>query len=97
MYASMNHNEPIPGTLDQNEANLNAVTCCLGTNFVVLSYTNIVAYVYPYNDAYEPMTSVPIVTGATKYHHPSGQPYILVINEAFFYGTKLKHTLLDPN
>ena len=97
MCADINQNEPTPGISGQNEADSNVDTCCLGTNFVVLSYTNRTADVYPYNDAYEPMTSVPIVTGATTYHHPNGQSYILVINEALFYGTKLKHTLLNPN
>ena len=54
MYASMNQNEPTPGTLGQNEVDSNADICCLGTYFVVLTYTNRTADVYPYNDAYEP-------------------------------------------
>ena len=90
-------NEPTPGTVGNNEADSNADTCCLGTNFTVISYTNRTADVYPYDEAYEPITSVPIVSGATVFHHPSGQSYILVVNEALFYGTKLKHTLLNPN
>ena len=90
-------NEPTPGTTGNNEADSNADTCCLGTNFTVLSYTNRTVDVYPYDEAYEPITNVPIVTGATVFHHPSGQSYILVVNEALFYGTKLKHTLLNPN
>lgn len=90
-------NEPTPGTTGNNEADSNADTCCLGTNFTVLSYTNRTADVYPYDEAYDPITNVPIVTGATVFHHPCGQSYILVVNEALFYGTKLKHTLLNPN
>ena len=43
------------------------------------------------------MTSVPIVSGATTYHHSDGTSYILVINEALFYGKKLKHSLINPN
>jgi len=43
------------------------------------------------------MTSVPIVSGATTYHHPNGSSYILVINEALYYGKKLTHTLINPN
>ena len=80
MYEDMYQYEPTPGTPGQNEADSNADTCCLGTNFVVLSYTNRTADIYPYNEAYEPITSVPIVTGATTYRHPNGQSYILVIN-----------------
>ena len=43
------------------------------------------------------MTSVPIVSGATTYHHSDGTSYILVINEALFYRKKLKHSLINPN
>ena len=52
---------------------------------------------YPYNDSYEPVRQVPIVSGATKYDHPSGQSYILIINEALFYGRKMDHSLINPN
>lgn len=86
-----------PGTTAPNESDSNADTCCLGMNFTVLSYTNRTADVYPYDDSYEPMTSVPIVSGATTYHHPNGSSYILVINEALYYGKKLTHTLINPN
>ena len=55
------------------------------------------ADVYPYNDLYEPVRQVPIVSGATKYNHPSGQSYILIINEALFYGRKMDHSLINPN
>ena len=90
-------NEPTPGRTGNNEADSNADTSLLGTNFTELSYTSRTADVYPYDEAYEPITNVQIVTGATVFHHPCGQSYILVVNEALFYGTKLKHTLLNPN
>ena len=52
---------------------------------------------YPCNDSYEPITSVPIVSGASTYHHPNGESYILIVNEALYYGNMLKHMLLNPN
>lgn len=64
-------------------------------NFVLLAYTDKTVDVYPYGDPYEPMTSVHIVTGATMYHHQDGSSYILVINEALYYGKKLKHSLIN--
>ena len=85
------------GTKAFNEADSNADTCCLGANFTVLHYTNRTADVYPYDASYEPVKSVPIVTGATTYHHPNGQAYIIIINEALFYGNKLDHSLINPN
>ncbi len=80
-----------------NEADSNADTCCLGANFVVISYTSRTADVYPYDSSYKPIRSVPIVTGATTYHHPNGESYILIINEALYYGNKLDHSLINPN
>jgi len=42
--------EPIPGTIAQNEADTNADTCCLGSNFIALSQSNRSADVHPYSD-----------------------------------------------
>ena len=80
-----------------NESDTNADTCCLGMNFTVLSYTSRTVNVYPYDDSYTPITNVPIVIGATTYHHGDGNSYILIINEALYYGQRLKHSLLNPN
>ena len=76
MHINQLRQEISPGTTASNESDSNADTCCLAMNFTVLSYTNRTADVYPYDDSYEPMTSVPIVSGATTYHHPNGSSYI---------------------
>ena len=89
--------ETSPDTVAPNESDSNAGICCLGNNFIVISYTNQTADVYPYDDSYEPMTSVPIVSGATTYHHPNGMSYTLVISEALYYGKKLQYSLINPN
>ena len=91
------HNTTTPGAMAFNESDSNVYTCCLGMNFTVLSYTNRTADVNPYDDSYTPITNVPIVTGTTTYHHGDGTSYILVINEALYYGQKLKHSLINPN
>ena len=91
------HKDGAPGTTAMNEADSNADTCCLGINFVVLSYTNRTADVYPYDTTYEPMKDIPIVSGATTFHHPNGESFILVVNEALYYGPRLDHSLLNPN
>ena len=81
-----------------NESDSNADTCCPGTNFIVLSYTQRTADVYPYDATYAPMSNVPIVTGATAWTDPmDNKTYILVFNESLYYGTKLKHSLINPN
>ena len=40
---------------------------------------------------------MPIVTGASAYTDTQGVTYILLINEALYYGDKMDHSLLNPN
>ena len=80
-----------------NETDSNADTCCLGKNWIVYNYTTRSADVYPYNDSYEPIKDVPIVIGASAYTNTQGVTYILLINEALYYGDKMDHSLLNPN
>ena len=82
----------------RNECDTNADTCCLGANWIILHHTTRTADVYPYDKSYQPVENVPIVTGATAYDDPvSGATFILVINEGLFYGSKLDHSLINPN
>ena len=90
--------QPGPNVYSANECDSNADTCCLGSNFVILSYTNRSADVYPYDKSYEPVANVPIVSGATAYDCPTtNNTYILVFNESLYYGTQLDHSLWNPN
>ena len=87
-----------PGTYASNESDSNADTCCLGSNFCILSYTNRTADVYPYDTSYEPLHNVPIVTGATAWTClNTDETYILVFNELLYYGKRLSHSLINPN
>ena len=89
---------PPPGTIADNECDTNADTCCLGTNFSILAHTRRTADVYAYDDSIAPIEGVPIVSGATAWNDPgTHQTYILVVNEALYYGPKLNHSLLNPN
>ena len=89
--------QPLPGTDGDNESDSNADTCCLGQNYVVLHFTQRMAEVFAYDENL-PSTTVPIVSGATAYTHPRTRiTYILVVHEALYYGTKLNHSLLNPN
>ncbi len=54
--------------------------------------------VSPYNNKYEPVHDVPIVTGATAVQLPeTGETVILVINQALWFGDTLPNSLLNPN
>ena len=80
------------------ELDSHADTCALGRNFIPLSYTGRVCDVSPYNQSYQPEKNVPIITGATAYTcQHTGQTYILIINEGLWLGTKMDHSLLNPN
>ena len=75
----------------------NADTCCLGKNFIIMSYTPRSADVYAYDPALPP-TNVPIVSGATAYDCPqTGNTFILIFNEGLYYGDRLDHSLINPN
>ena len=92
--------EPQANTIGLNECDTNADTCCLGQNFIILQFSTPMrtAYVYAYIQSYQPVENVPIVTGATAYDDPvTGQTYILIFHESLYYGTKLDHSLINPN
>ena len=40
---------------------------------------------------------MPIVSAATAYDSPDGTTYVLVFHESLYYGTKLDHSLVNPN
>ena len=41
--------------------------------------------------------NVPIVTAATAFDHLDGNTYILIFHESLYYGTKMKHSLINLN
>ena len=56
------------------------------------------ADIYAYDKSHSPATNIPIVTGATAYDDPdSGKTFILIFNEALFNGSKMDHSLFNPN
>ena len=90
--------EPSPNTEGINECDTDADTCCLGKNFIIYKYTQRTADVYAYDKSYTPATNIPIVTGATAYDDDvSGRTYILLFNESLYYGTRMDHSLFNPN
>jgi hypothetical protein len=66
---------------------------------VVLELTGKVVSVSPFCDSqYQSIEDVPVATVATAYDCPvTGKVHILVINEALYFGEKMKNTLLCPN
>ena len=80
------------------ELDSHADTIVLGSNAIVMQYTTRECDVSPYDDSYEPIRNVPIVSGATAVTSThTGLTYILVFHEAIWMGDRLDHSLLNPN
>ena len=80
------------------ESDSHADTAVLGRNCVILGFTGRECDVSPYNDTYQSITGVPIVTGATAYTcQATGETIILVFHEALWMGDTMEHSFLNPN
>lgn len=80
------------------ELDSHADTIVGGSNCVLIETTGRNVSVLPYNDEYDSIDDIPIATIATAYDCPlNGQVYILVFNEALYFGDRMKHSLLCPN
>ena len=68
-------------------------------NTVVLDLTGKHVSVTPFcEEEYEPITEIPIATVAIAYDCPdTGRVWVLIINEALYFGSKVANTLLCPN
>ena len=74
-----------------------ADTCVAGSNCVVLEFTGRTAEVEAYSPDY-PSKQIPIATVATAYDCPtSGATFVLIINEALYFGDSLPFSLISPN
>lgn len=79
------------------ELDSHADTTRAGANCLIISTTEQVVDVTPYNKKYEPKTNVPVVKAATVYTEShTGTTYILVMNQALYF-PDLDHCLLNPN
>ena len=79
------------------EMDSHADTCVAESNCVILEYTGQTAEVEAYSPDY-PSKEVPIGTVATAYDSPtSNDTYLLIINEALYFGDSLSFSLRSPN
>ena len=88
-----------PNLDGNNEIDNHADTICVGANWIPLHYTGQVVDVGAYLPSYAPEPNIPIATAATAYDHPvTGDTFVLVVNQALYFGDKMGHTsLLNPN
>lgn len=75
-----------------------ADTCVAGANFVLFDKPSRFVNVYAYSEEYKPLKDIAIATVATVWVDPkTAQEYLLLINEALFFGKRMKHSLINPN
>jgi hypothetical protein len=80
------------------ELDTHADTCRVNNMARILSYTGKVAHVSAFSPQLDVMTDIPIVKAAVAYDDATtGETYILIINQALYFGNLLPHILLNPN
>ena len=79
------------------ELDTRADTICAGMNFCMLSTTGQTCDVKGFHDQFEAIKDVPIARVATAFKDSDGSTYILVINEALYFGQEMDHSLINPN
>ena len=79
------------------ELDSHADTVVAGANTLHVSDEGRVVTVHGFSEELESVTA-PVATVATLWDHPeTGQPYILVMHEALYFGDRLGNSLLCPN
>ena len=78
------------------EIDSRADTACCGKGWKVLYYTGQVVNVSSFHDSFEEIKDVPIAACYTTYDHPEGHTYVLIANEALFFGDTMEHSLIPP-
>ena len=66
-------------------------------NWRLLSTTGQRCDVKVFHNSYEAITNVPVGRSATELVHDGGTVYILIFNEALFFGESMEYSLINPN
>ena len=81
-----------------SELDSHADTVCAGKNFIVIEYTNQACDVHGFSKDIGSFKSIPVAKVATAWIDPNnGEVFILVFNQALYFGNKLDHSLVCPN
>ena len=89
---------PQDNVVNRTELDSHADTCVAGANMTPLWYSDCQVCVSPFIGKYQPLSNVPIASIATTCDHPeTGETYLLIMNEALYFGDRMNHSLLCPN
>jgi hypothetical protein len=86
-----------PECSGRNKLDSHADTIVAGANCVLIEQTGKVVSVLPFSSEHNSIDDIPIATVATAYDTGKGETYILIYNEALYFGDRMSHTLLCPN
>ena len=79
------------------ELDNHADTCCVGKNFIPLYYTGKICDVSPFLQELPSQEGIAVCTAATAFDDDQGTTFILVIDEALWFGECMEHSLINPN
>ena len=84
-----------------SELDSHADTTAAGLNMIMLDDPDDIIHhvnVLPFSNEYEPISDIPIARCATAWTDPeTGKVWILVFNQALYFGDKLQNSLICPN
>jgi hypothetical protein len=90
--------DPSRFIINRTELDSHADTCVAGANTTPLWYADHYVSVSPFIGEYEPLEQIPIASVATAWDHPdTGETYLLILNEALYFGDRMSHSLICPN
>lgn len=94
----MKQQESITDLSCRAELDTHADTCGVNNVARVLSYTRKTAHVSPFTPELSQMRDVPIVKAALAYDDSiTGETFVIIVNQALYFGDSLPHILLNPN
>ena len=69
---------------------------CAGRNFRALAYTGQSCDVKGFHDSFDSLKNIPVAQVATAIQR-DGRTFVLIINEALYFGSSMDHSLINPN
>jgi len=97
--ANTNRNQVAPDEsyVRMCEMDSNVDTCCLGMNFIPMYFIGKICNVAPFLSNLPNQQVMQICSGATAHNDGDGGTYILVINEALWFGYKMQLLIPQPS
>jgi len=89
----------VPDTqqVEECEMDSHADTCFLGSNYIPIYYTGKICDVAPFLSDLPNQEGIPICSGATAFEDANGCTFVLIINEALWFGDRMKNSFINPN